>query len=125
MDPWYKTVIPRKEVREGRSFNPDEFAVALEQVLAGTAPTDYQKPEQFFARTYFTRALTEQVGIVLRRLSGQTTQAPPVLSFITQFGRRQDPYARGALSPRQERPRRWHPSCQRNECDVIKWDGPC
>jgi len=86
MDPWYKTVIPRKEVREGRSFNPDEFAVALEQVLAGTAPADYQKPEQFFARTYFTRALTEQVGIVLRRLSGQTTQAPPVLSFITQFG---------------------------------------
>jgi hypothetical protein len=86
MDPWYKNVIPRKEVREGRSFNPDEFAVALEQVMAGTAPADYQKPEQFFARTYFTRALIDQVGIVLRRLSGQTTQAPPVLSFITQFG---------------------------------------
>ena len=26
MDPWYKVVTPRKEVREGRSFNPDEFA---------------------------------------------------------------------------------------------------
>ena len=38
MDAWYKVVVPRKEVREGRSFNPDEFAVALEQVLAGTAP---------------------------------------------------------------------------------------
>jgi len=86
MDPWYKSVVPRKEVREGRSFSPDEFAVALEQVVAGTAPADYQKPEQFFARTYFTRALTDQVGMVLRRLSGQTTQAPPVLSFITQFG---------------------------------------
>ena len=22
-DPWYKIVTPRKEVREGRSFNPD------------------------------------------------------------------------------------------------------
>jgi hypothetical protein len=86
MEPWYKVVVPRKEVREGRSFSPDEFAVALEQVVAGTAPADYQKPEQFFARTYFTRALVDQVGMVLRRLSGQTAQAPPVLSFITQFG---------------------------------------
>jgi hypothetical protein len=23
MDPWYKVATPRKEVREGRSFNPD------------------------------------------------------------------------------------------------------
>ena len=41
MEPWYKVVLPRKEVREGRSFNPDEFAIALEQVVAGTAPEDY------------------------------------------------------------------------------------
>jgi len=38
MEPWYKVATPRKEVREGRSFNPDEFAIALEQVVAGTAP---------------------------------------------------------------------------------------
>jgi hypothetical protein len=37
MDPWYKVATPRKEVREGRSFNPDEFAIALEQVVAGKA----------------------------------------------------------------------------------------
>jgi hypothetical protein len=35
MDPWYKVATPRKEVREGRSFNPDEFAIALEHVVAG------------------------------------------------------------------------------------------
>lgn len=29
MEPWYKVATPRKEVREGRSFNPDEFAIAL------------------------------------------------------------------------------------------------
>ncbi len=45
MEPWYKVVTPRKEVREGRSFNPDEFAIALEQVVAGlceipTVPPD-------------------------------------------------------------------------------------
>ncbi len=37
MESWYKVVQPRAEVREGRSFNPDEFAIALEQVAAGTA----------------------------------------------------------------------------------------
>jgi len=47
------------EVREGRPFNPDEFAIAPEQVVAGTAPLDYCGPAQFFARTCFTRALRE------------------------------------------------------------------
>jgi len=42
MEPWYKVATPRKEVREGRTFNPDEFTIALEQVVAGTAPDDYK-----------------------------------------------------------------------------------
>jgi hypothetical protein len=86
MEPWYKVATPRKEVREGRSFNPDEFAIALEQVVAGTAPEDYTKPDQFFARTCFTRALREHAGMVLRRLSGRTENTAPVLTLITQFG---------------------------------------
>jgi hypothetical protein len=86
MEAWYKVATPRKEVREGRSFNPDEFAIALEQVVAGTAPDDYKKPDQFFARTCFTRALREHAGMVLRRLSGRTENTAPVLTLITQFG---------------------------------------
>ena len=86
MDPWYKTVTPRREVREGRSFNPDEFAIHLEQVIAKTAPADYRDPEQFFARTCFTRALREHAGMVLRRLAGRTTGTAPVMTLITQFG---------------------------------------
>jgi hypothetical protein len=86
MEPWYKVATPRREVREGRSFNPDEFAIALEQVVAGTAPDDYKKPEQFFARTCFTRALREHAGMVLRRLAGRTDNTAPVLTLITQFG---------------------------------------
>jgi predicted AAA+ superfamily ATPase len=86
MEPWYKIATPRKEVREGRSFNPDEFAIALEQVVAGTAPEDYRKPDHFFARTCFTRALREHAGMVLRRLSGRTENTAPVLTLITQFG---------------------------------------
>ena len=30
MDPWYKIATPQMDVREGRSFNPDEFAIPLE-----------------------------------------------------------------------------------------------
>ena len=39
VQPWYKVVTLRKEVREGRSFSPDEFAIALEQIVAQTAPS--------------------------------------------------------------------------------------
>jgi len=86
MEPWYKVATPRKEVREGRSFNPDEFAIALERVVAGTAPEDYSDPRKFFSRTYFTRALGDHIKTVLRRLDGKTENSAPVLTFITQFG---------------------------------------
>jgi hypothetical protein len=86
MEPWYKVTIPRKEVREGRSFNPDEFAIALEQVVAGTAPEDYRDPEKFFSRTFFTQALCEHTGMVFRRLSGKTENTAPILALVTQFG---------------------------------------
>jgi predicted AAA+ superfamily ATPase len=86
LDPWHKVATPRKEVREGRSFNPDEFAIALEQVISGNAPEDYRDPEKFFARTCFTRALKEHSALVLRRLAGETANTAPVLTLITQFG---------------------------------------
>lgn len=86
MDPWYKITSPRKEVREGRSFNPDEFAIALEQVVAGTAPKDYTDPKEFFKRTCFTRALRDHSAMALRRLLGQTGNAAPVMALVTQFG---------------------------------------
>ena len=86
LEPWYKVATPRKEVREGRSFNPDEFAIHLEQVVGGTAPEDYRDPIQFFARTSFTRALREHSGMVLRRLAGETANTAPVMTLVTQFG---------------------------------------
>ena len=86
MEPWYRVVTSRPEVREGRSFSPDEFAIALEQVVAKTAPADYTDPVKFFSRTCFTRALTDHSGMVLRRLAGQTANTAPALSLVTQFG---------------------------------------
>lgn len=86
MEAWYKITTPRAEVREGRSFNPDEFAIALEQVAADRGPEDYRKPEQFLDRTCFTRALKEHMGMVLRRLAGRTEHSAPVMTLVTQFG---------------------------------------
>ncbi len=86
LDPWYRATTLRKEVREGRSFSPDEFAIALEQVVNGSAPEDYSDPVQFFSRTCFTRALNEHTGMVLRRLFGRTENTAPVLTLVTQFG---------------------------------------
>ncbi|MBU6399160.1 MAG: DUF499 domain-containing protein [Verrucomicrobia bacterium] len=86
MEPWYRVVSPRQELREGRSLDPSEFAVHLEQVAAGTAPRDYVEPGKFFARNYFSKALVEHCGMVLRRLNGETANTAPVLSLITQFG---------------------------------------
>ena len=86
LEPWYKVATLRKEVREGRSFNPDEFAIHLEQVVGGTAPEDYRDPEQFFSRTCFTRALRKHSGMVLRRLAGETANTSPVMTLVTQFG---------------------------------------
>jgi hypothetical protein len=86
MEPWYKIVTPRKEVREGRSFNPDDFAIALEQVVNKKAPEDYRDPKKFFSRTCWTRALRTHTGMVLRRLDGKTENTAPVLTLVTQFG---------------------------------------
>jgi len=106
MEAWYKIVTPRKEVREGRSFNPDESAIALEQVVAGTAPDDYKIPSQFFSRMCFTNALCENSGLVLRRLAGKTENTTPVQTLVTQIGggkthsrRRDSPRARNRASP--------------------------
>ena len=33
MEPWHKIVTSRRKVREVRSFNPDEFAIALTQTV--------------------------------------------------------------------------------------------
>jgi len=73
-------------VREDRSFNPNDFAIALEQVVANKGLDDYRKPEQFFSRTCFTRALREHIGLVQRRLAGRTENSAPVMTLVTQFG---------------------------------------
>ncbi len=125
MEPWYKVATPRKEVREGRSFNPDEFAIALEQVVAGTAPEDYRDPAQFFARTCFTRALREHAGMVLRRLSGQDREHRAGAHAHHPVRRRQDAHAHHAVPPGEERRRRGRVTTGSPTCCAKRASLPC
>lgn len=41
MQPWYKVVYPREDLREGKPLDASEFAVHLDQVRDGRANPDY------------------------------------------------------------------------------------
>lgn len=86
LKPWYKVVTPREDLREGRPLDASEFAVHLDQVRAGRAPSVYLNPEEFFERTFLTKSLKELATQVLRRLSGETTETSAVFNMATQFG---------------------------------------
>jgi len=84
--PWYKIATPREDLREGKPLDAAEFAVHLDQVRDGRAPSDYQKPDQFFERTYLTNNLMGLAAEVVRRLSGEKTETSAVFNMATQFG---------------------------------------
>ena len=86
LNPWYKVVTPREDLREGKPLDASEFAVHLDQIRDNRAPAVYQQPEQFFARTYLTQSLTTLTAEVIRRLSGERTETSAVFNMATQFG---------------------------------------
>lgn len=88
LKPWHKIdgLIPREDLREGKSLDAAEFAVNLDKVRDATAPAYYTDPEQFFERTYLTKYLTEFSAQVIRRLSGEITATSAIFNLATQFG---------------------------------------
>ena len=86
LKPWYKVVIPREDLREGKPLDASEFAVHLDQIRDGRAKEDYQDPVRFFERTFLTRNLRQLAGEVVRRLSGIQTETSAVFNMATQFG---------------------------------------
>jgi hypothetical protein len=85
-EPWHKALPPREDLREGRPLDAAEFAVHLDDVRMGRAASVYRVPEEFFARTYMTKSLTELAAQVVRRLSGITLETSAVFNMATQFG---------------------------------------
>jgi len=86
LQPWFKVVTPREDLREGKPLDASEFAVHLDQVRENRAPKDYQDPERFFERTYLTKGLSELASEVIRRLSGEKIETSAVFNMATQFG---------------------------------------
>jgi hypothetical protein len=86
LQPWYKVITPREDLREQRPLDAAEFAVHLDKVRLGQAPPDYSNPTRFFERTYLTHTLTDLSAQVVRRLSGEVTETSAIYNMATQFG---------------------------------------
>jgi hypothetical protein len=86
LQPWYKVVTPREDLREGKPLDAAEFAVHLDQVRDRRGSEEYFNPARFFERTFLTRNLGEVAGQVVRRLSGEKTATSAVFNMATQFG---------------------------------------
>jgi len=84
--PWYKIITPREDLREGKPLDASEFAVHLDHVRDGRAPSVYQKPAEFFERTYLTKNLRELAVQTVRRLNGAKVETSAVFNLATQFG---------------------------------------
>ncbi len=86
LQPWYKVVYPREDLREGKPLDASEFAVHLDQVRDGRANPDYQDPSRFFSKTYLTKSLLSVAAEAVRRMSGIKTETSAVFNMSTQFG---------------------------------------
>lgn len=84
--PWYKIATPREDLRRRQPLDAAQFAVHLDKVAAGTAPTEYVQAERFFARTFITEGLRRFSAEALRRLAGERQGSNAVLNLTTQFG---------------------------------------
>ncbi len=83
LKPWREVVQPHPDVASGR-YMQAEFVADLSQVLAGTAESEYQDPQEFFRRTYLTEGLLALLVTGVKRLTGQG--GDPVVQLQTAFG---------------------------------------
>lgn len=81
--PWREVVEPHKDVATG-DFQQAEFAADLGKVHAGSAPSEYRDPKEFFSRTYLTDGLSTLLVGAAKRLS--SAGGDPVVELQTNFG---------------------------------------
>lgn len=83
MKPWREIVNPHADVASG-AYQKAEFAADLWQVHLGEGLPEYQKPVEFFRRTFLTRSLRHLLAGAMKRLSGKGSD--PVVQLQTNFG---------------------------------------
>ena len=81
--PWREVVEPHQDVATGE-FLQAEFAADLGKVHAGSAPSEYGDPREFFGRTYLTDGLGTLLVGAAKRLSD--AGGDPVVELQTNFG---------------------------------------
>src|SRR3954468_24783584 len=85
MQPWFKNVIPHKDIQDGH-LDESIFAANLADVAAGTGREIYSSPEMFFQKTYFTAGLKNIAKRVVLGLNGGQDADNRVISLQTGFG---------------------------------------
>jgi len=86
IQPWSKTCILRKEIRE-RTLSASDFAIDLHKVTFGAPGTKpyYCDPAHFFSTTYATQNLRQFCKVVLKRLAGEPG-GESVINISQTFG---------------------------------------
>jgi predicted AAA+ superfamily ATPase len=83
LKPWREVAVPHEDVRTG-TYQQAEFAADLWQVHVGEATDEYQKPVEFFRRTYLTESLKRLLAGAAKRVAG--AGGDPVVQLQTNFG---------------------------------------
>jgi len=81
----FDVVAPRDDVLAGE-LTDAVFAASLDEVVAGTAPDAYGRPDVFFAATYPSAGLRSLLEEALGRVGGGRRAAAPVIRIETNLG---------------------------------------
>lgn len=85
LPPWFKVVMPHRDVRDG-VLDEAVFAANLMEVSQGDGRPIYRDADQFFRKTYFTNGLRDISQRVLKGLDGITDAENRAVSLQTGFG---------------------------------------
>lgn len=83
--PWFLTVTPHMDIRQGR-LDESVFAANLAEVALGNGREIYNNPVVFFSKTYFTAGLKTVAKTVIQGLNGKEDAENRVISLQTGFG---------------------------------------
>lgn len=83
--PWFRTVTPHLDIRQGR-LDESIFAANLGEVAVGSGREIYSNPVLFFEKTFFTSGLKAIAKTVIKGLNGNEDAENRVISLQTGFG---------------------------------------
>lgn len=83
--PWFQTVSPHLDIRQGR-LDESVFAANLAEVALGNGREIYNNPAVFFSKTFFTAGLKTVARRVIKGMNGEEDAENRVISLQTGFG---------------------------------------